>query len=239
MLGDIDLKSILFLDIETVPGAFEFNSLDEDWKHLWSEKTGYLQRREELTAEEIYERAGIYAEFGKVVCISTAIFHGSPDHLKLKVKSYCGKNERTLLHEFLSMLERFDRGGEKFLCGHNAKEFDFPYIARRSLINGLRLPSIINLAGKKPWDVKHLDTMELWKFGDYKHYTSLKLLTKLFDVPTPKEDISGSDVARVYWEDDDLERIKVYCEKDTIAVARLMQRFLNMNMVSDEDVELI
>jgi len=239
MLEDIDLKSILFLDIETVPAVYDFDGLDEDWQRLWSEKTSFLQKKDEVTAAEIYERAGIYAEFGKIICISTAFFHGSEAGYKLRVKSYFGDDERVLLSEFFDMLNRFDRGSEKYLCGHNAKEFDFPYIARRGLVNGLKLPSIINLAGKKPWEVKHLDTMELWKFGDYKHYTSLKLLTGLFGVPTPKDDITGSDVAEVYWEEKDLGRIKTYCEKDTVAVARLMQRFLNLEMIDDDAVEII
>ncbi|MGB6035927.1 MAG: ribonuclease H-like domain-containing protein [Cryomorphaceae bacterium] len=239
MLTEIDLENILFLDIETVPAVYNFDELDESWQELWSGKTRFLQERESKTAAELYERAGIYAEFGKIICISTALFYQSGSEQKLRVTSYCGKDEKALLNDFLEMLNRFDRGGEKFLCGHNSKEFDIPYIARRSLINGLGLPRIIDLAGKKPWEVKHLDTMDLWKFGDYKHYTSLNLLAKLFDVPTPKGDISGADVGRVFWEEDDEERIRVYCEKDTVTVARLMQRFRNMEIIHDDYIEMV
>jgi hypothetical protein len=239
MLGEIDLKNILFLDIETVPAVHRYESLDEDWKELWSEKTRFLQERDGMSPEELYAKAGIYAEFGQIVCISTALFHRSDGRERLNVKSYYGKDEVQLLTSFLDMLRRFERAAGRYLCGHNAKEFDIPYIARRTLINGLELPGIIDLAGKKPWEVKHLDTMELWKFGDYKHFTSLKLLTKLFGVPTPKEDISGADVALVFWEEDDLERIRNYCEKDTIAVARLMQRFRNLEIIGDENIEIL
>src|SRR6056297_2360607 len=198
MLTEIDLENILFLDIETVPAVYNFDELDLSWQELWSDKTRFLQERESKTAGELYEKAGIYAEFGKIICISTALFYQAGSEQKLRVNSYYGKDEKALLADFLEMLNRFDRRGEKFLCGHNSKEFDIPYIARRSLINGLTLPRMINLAGKKPWEVRHLDTMDLWKFGDYKHFTSLNLLAKLFDVPTPKGDISGADVGRVF-----------------------------------------
>lgn len=239
MIGDIELKNILFIDIETVPGVYDFNQLDSVWQELWSEKTRFLQERDGMGPDELYSKAGIYAEFGKIVCISTAIFHGEGTDMKLRVKSFYGKEEPTLLTEFAVMLRRFDRGSEKYICGHNVKEFDIPYIARRMLVNRMELPRIIDLAGKKPWEVKHLDTMELWKFGDYKHFTSLKLLTQLFDVPTPKDDISGSDVSKVFWENDGLEQIRIYCEKDTVAVARLLQRFLNTDIVKDEAVEVV
>lgn len=239
MLTDIELENILFLDIETVPGVYKFDELDSSWQELWSSKMKYFQERESKTAAQLYERAGIYAEFGKIICISTALFYQSGSEQKLRVTSYHGKDEKKLLTDFLGMLNRFDRKGEKFLCGHNSKEFDIPYIARRSLINGLGLPKMINLAGKKPWEVKHLDTMELWKFGDYKHFTSLNLLAKLFDVPTPKGDITGADVGRVYWEENDEERIRVYCEKDTVTVARLMQRFRNLDIIHDDYIEMV
>ncbi len=239
MLTELDLESILFLDIETVPREFHFDQLEGDWQELWSEKMRFLSEREGLSPEELYERAGIYAEFGKIICISTAIFHQVKGELCLRVKSFYGKDEKALLTEFLDMLTRFDRGNQRLLCGHNSKEFDIPYIARRAVVCGLQLPSIINLTGKKPWEVQHLDTMQMWKFGDYKHFTSLKLLAKLFDIPTPKEDIAGSDVARVFWEQDDLERIKAYCERDTVTVARLVQRFQNLEPIHNDYIEVV
>jgi len=239
MLAEINLHDILFLDIETVPAVYDFEKLDDTWQKLWSDKTSYLQDRESKTAAELYDRAAIYAEFGKIICISTSLFYQSGSEEKLRVKSFYGKDESELLVEFLEMINRFDQYGTKFLCGHNSKEFDIPFIARRAIVNGLDLPGMFQLAGKKPWEVKHLDTMDLWKFGDYKHFTSLNLLANLLGVPTPKSDISGADVGRVFWEEDDLERIKVYCEKDTIAVARLMQRFRKQEMIHDDYIEVV
>lgn len=239
MLNTIGISQILFLDIETVPGVYNFAELEPELQNFWSDKTRFLQQRDGLSAEEIYEKAGIYAEFGKVVCISTAFVHSQNGTPKLRVKSFYGDDEKKLLAEFSDVLKKHFSDDSKYLCGHNAKEFDVPFMARRMLINGLELPDLLNVPGKKPWEVRHLDTMELWKFGDYKHFTSLSLLTKLFDIPTPKDDISGSDVGRVYWEEKDLERIKIYCEKDTIAVAQLMHKFKNLPLIADANVELV
>ena len=102
------------------------------------------------------------------------------------------------------------------------------------IINGVNLPKKLNLFGKKPWEIPHLDTMDLWKFGDYKHYTSLKLLTQILGVPSPKEDINGSQVAEVYYKEKNLDRIVRYCENDTIAVAQLVLRFQNLPIIEDE-----
>jgi hypothetical protein len=239
MLDHIDIQNILFLDIETVPGVYKFGELDPEFQTLWTDKTRFLQQREEKTAEEIYEKAGIYAEFGKIICISTALVYRSEGRDKLRVKSFYGHDEAKLLASFAEVLARYYGGQEKFLCGHNVKEFDVPYIARRMLLNNIALPKAINLPGKKPWEVNHLDTMELWKFGDYKHFTSLNLLARLFGIPTPKDDISGADVARVYWEENDIERIKVYCEKDTLTVANVFRRFKNLPVLNEADVEVV
>lgn len=239
MMANIDISNILFLDIETVPGVYNFKDLDADFQSLWSDKMRFLQQREEKTAEELYHRAGIYAEFGKVVCISTALVHLVDGQHKLRVKSFYGDDERVLLSEFAKVLARYYSGEDKFLCGHNIKEFDVPYMARRMLIHGIELPKPLDLAGKKPWDVKHIDTMELWKFGDYKHFTSLNLLAKLFNIPTPKDDISGADVAKVYYEENDLERIRIYCEKDTVTVANLYRKLTNLPVIADDNIEVV
>ena len=235
MLANIALEKVLFLDIETVPAVYNFDNLDPKTQDLWSLKTRFIQEREEKGPDEVYEKAGIYAEFGKVICISTAFVNGN----SLRVKSFYGDDEKILLKDFAELLDRYFHGADQYLCGHNIKEFDIPFMARRMLINGLELPNMLDLAGKKPWEVKHLDTMELWKFGDYKHFTSLSLLTHIFGIPTPKDDISGSDVSRVYWEEQDLERIKVYCEKDTVAVAQLFMRFKNMPLIKNEFIESV
>lgn len=239
MLGHIDINQLLFIDIETVSGVYSFDDLSEDMQNLWSQKTRFLQERDALSAKELYEKAAIYAEFGKVVCISIAFEHPENGIPKLRVKSFYGENEKKLLTDFAEMLQNYFSGNDKFLCGHNVKEFDAPYLARRMIINSIELPKMLDTPGKKPWEVNHIDTMELWKFGDYKHFSSLNLLAAIFGIPTPKDDISGADVGRVYWEEKNLERIKTYCEKDTITVAHLMHKFKNLPLISDENIESV
>jgi DNA polymerase elongation subunit (family B) len=225
MLNNIQLDKILFLDIETVPQVYEFGELDEETAKLFDKKTQF-QQKDGKTPDELYkERGGILAEFGKIVCISCGFVRTTHTGKEIRMKSFYHEDEETLLKQFSTMLDEHFNTPYHLLCGHNGKEFDFPYIARRTLIHGLKLPKALDIAGKKPWEVQHLDTLELWKFGDYKHFTSLPLLCHIFKIPTPKDDISGADVARVYYEENDLERIKVYCEKDVVA---LIQLFLKM-----------
>lgn len=225
MLEKVQLDKVLFLDIETVPQHYKIDELDSKGKELFDAKTKFLQK-DEKTIEDVYDdRAGIYAEFGKIVCISVGLVTETQTGKQIRLKSYYHDDEETLLKQFKALLDDRYNTPYHILCGHNAKEFDFPYICRRMLINGIGLPNILDIAGKKPWEISHLDTMELWKFGDFKAYTSLALLCHVFNIPTPKDDISGADVARVYYEENDLERIKVYCEKD---VAALIQLFLRM-----------
>jgi 3'-5' exonuclease len=232
MLENIDTGNILFLDIETVPMKSEYKELPDNFKKLWDRKALSLKAKEDDTPDQLYERAGIFAEFGKIICISVGYVSG----VTLKIKSFYSDDEKLLLKEFTEMLDKHYSNARSILCGHNAKEFDYPYLSRRILINGLSLPSILDISGKKPWEVGHLDTMQLWKFGDYKSYTSLALLTALFNIPTPKDDIEGSDVARVYWKDHDLERIVKYCQKDVIAVVQLFLRFQGKPLIKDENI---
>ncbi|RLD67060.1 MAG: 3'-5' exonuclease, partial [Bacteroidetes bacterium] len=194
MLDKIKIKDVLFLDIETVSAFPAHSEMSERLQELWAKKTKYIQEKEDIKPEELYERAGIYSEFGKIVCISVGFIVEQDKTLHFRLKSFYGDNEKELINNFNNLLNKSFNKEHHYLCGHNAKEFDFPYIARRSLINGLKLPQQLNIAGKKPWEVKHLDTMDLWKFGDYKHYTSLNLLTAIFDIPSPKDDIDGSEV---------------------------------------------
>jgi 3'-5' exonuclease len=238
MLDDIQLNQILFLDIETVGAYPSYSDLPENLKVLWGKKMAYQLEKDNICVEDSYAKAGIFAEFGKIVCISVGFFFKKGNSWKFRIKSFAGDNEKILLQDFLNLLAKSYNTQEHLLCGHNAKEFDFPYIARRSLINGLKLPKILDIAGKKPWEVKHLDTLDLWKFGDYKHYTSLNLLTTIFDIPTPKDDIDGSEVGRVYWVEKDLPRIVTYCQKDVLAVAQLFLRYTGRPLVKDEDVEI-
>lgn len=233
MLNDLRLDNVLFLDIETVPQVPDFNELDDQFKYLWEKKAEQLKRNNpDATADKLYSRAGIYAEFGKIVCISCGFANGK----EFRIKSFYGDDEKILLEEFAELLKKHYYNNYNLLCAHNGKEFDFPYIARRMLVNGIVIPEILNLAGKKPWEIRHLDTMELWKFGDYKHYTSLELLAALFKIPTPKDDIDGSMVGHVYWVDKDLERIVIYCQKDVITIAQLLRRYLGLKLIPDTDI---
>lgn len=234
MLHKLNLENVLFLDIETVPEFRDFSELDAEKKILWEEKSKY-QRKEEYTAEEFYERAGIWSEFGKIICISVGFFSFRNGNRNFRLTSFQGEEEK-LLRDFTVLLEEYFFQPNHLLCAHNGKEFDFPYIARRMLIHNMRLPSKLNLFGKKPWEVPHLDTLELWKFGDYKHYTSLKLLTHVLGIPSPKEDIDGSMVRGVYYEKGEIDRIVKYCERDVIAIAQVILRLRQENLLSEPEI---
>jgi DNA polymerase elongation subunit (family B) len=236
MLKNLQLEKILFLDIETVPQVYNWEEVDETTAGLFEHKTRF-QQKDGKTVEEIYtERAGILAEFGKIVCISCGFLHETRMGKEIRMKSFYHDDEETLLRQFAALLATHYSTPYHVLCGHNAKEFDFPYIARRMLVHGIPLPPPLDIAGKKPWEINHLDTLELWKFGDYKHFTSLPLLCHIFNIPTPKDDISGADVARVYYEENDLERIKVYCEKDVVALIQLVLRMRGDALVEEGDI---
>ena len=237
MLTKINLEHILFLDIETVPEETSFQELSAEKQELWEQKSKY-QRKEEFTAEEFYERAGIWAEFGTIVCISVGFFAFVGDQRTFRVTSYHGE-EQLLLQEFKNLLNSHFNQARHLLCAHNGKEFDFPYIARRMLIHGIELPYKLDLFGKKPWEVPHLDTMELWKFGDYKHYTSLKLLAHVLGIPSPKDDMDGSMVRDVYYEEQDLERIITYCELDVVTTAQVFLRLRNDVLLTEEEIKKV
>ncbi len=238
MLKNIDYSKILFFDIETVPLTYQFSELDERGQFLWDKKTKFLQQRDEITAKEAYEKAGIYAEFGKVVCISLGFVMHKEGESQIRVKSIAGKKEKILLQEFIDLLNSYYNSNEYLFCAHNGKEFDIPFLSRRILINGLKLPYMLNIAGKKPWEINHLDTMELWKFGDFKHYTSLDLLTYIFKIPTPKDDMDGSQVASVYYEEEDLERIIHYCEKDVVATIQLFRKYQGEPLINSDFIQI-
>ncbi|MBC8052363.1 MAG: 3'-5' exonuclease [Sphingobacteriaceae bacterium] len=235
MLEHIDLSQLLVLDIETVPQYASYEEVPDIFKELWDLKTQY-QRKEE-SAEGYYPRAGIWAEFGKIVCISVGIFTKEGDKMGLRVKSFADDDECNILADFIKLLNK--QPTNLILCAHNGKEFDFPYICRRTLINQLCIPSQLRISGKKPWEINHLDTMDLWKFGDYKNYTSLNLLAAIFNIPTPKDDISGSDVHWVYWKEQDLNRIKTYCQKDVITTAQLISKFKSLPLIEEQHILIV
>ncbi|TNE53749.1 MAG: 3'-5' exonuclease [Bacteroidetes bacterium] len=247
MLEKINLEKMLFLDIETVPGTYHYEELNEELKLLFETKNRFRYKslkqetpeRDDSDAwKEVYgQMGGVQAEFGKIVCISVGFVRESRTGLELRIKSFYHHDEETLLKQFVHLLEEYYNSPYHLLCGHNAKEFDFPYICRRLLINGLKLPGILDIAGKKPWEINHLDTMELWKFGDFKAYTSLALLCHVFGIPTPKDDISGADVARVYYEEEGLERIKTYCEKDVVALVQLFLKMRGSALIDESAIK--
>ena len=238
MLQNINYNKILFFDIETVPLTYEFKDLEERAQGLWDRKTRFLQERDNLSPDELYEKAGIYAEFGKVVCISMGFVLQKEGETQIRVKSIANENEKILLQEYIDLLNSYYNSPDFLFCAHNGKEFDIPFLCRRILINGLKLPFMLNVAGKKPWEIKHLDTMELWKFGDYKNYTSLDLLTYIFNIPTPKDDMDGSQVAKVFYEEKNLDRIIHYCEKDVIATIQLFRKYQGDSIIDEEFIQI-
>jgi len=237
MLYKLNLEHILFLDIETVPQKQHFSELDETVQSLWEQKTQY-QRKDEFTPEEFYDRAGIWAEFGKIVCISVGYFTLKGENRNFRVTSFYGE-EIKILKDFKQLLADHFSQAKHLLCAHNGKEFDFPYIARRMVINGINLPYKLDLFGKKPWEVPHLDTMELWKFGDYKHFTSLKLLAHVLGIPSPKEDMDGSMVKDVFYVENNLDRIVIYCELDVVTTAQVFLKMRNEELLTDDEIKKV
>jgi len=237
MLENYKIDHILFLDVETVPQVYDFKAVPERSKYLFNEKVKN-QVNEEVTVEQLYrQRGGILAEFGKIICISVGYIQKLDDEYQLRLKSFYGDDEKKILEDFSALLNKsFKNEKEDVLCAHNGKEFDFPYLCRRMLVNGIKIPKILQIMGKKPWEINHIDTLEFWKFGDYKHYTSLELLTEIFGIPSPKDDIKGSDVARVYWEENDLKRIAKYCQKDVLALVQLFLRFKGESLLKEDDM---
>jgi DNA polymerase elongation subunit (family B) len=240
MLDHVNPENALFIDIETAPVSGSFDSLSEDFKVLWTDKFTRNLKENETIDEQYFNNAGIYAEFGKIICISVGFIKKESPKDLLRIRSFAGHDEKQLLTEFAEVLNKYYANADKFyFCGHNINEFDIPYMCRRMLIHDIKLPDILDLSGKKPWEIKHVDTMQQWKFGDYKSYTSLKLLAALFDIPTPKDDISGKDVGAVYWKENNLERIQIYCQKDVLTVAQLLMKFKRLPLFEKEQVVFV
>lgn len=230
------LKDILFLDVETVGCVEKYDQLGERLKAQWARKASFFKREEGETDEDLfYEKAGIYAEFGKIVVIAIGKYtENEKGELCLRTKYFADHDEKKLLIEFKATLEKLDPGTK--LCAHNGKEFDFPYLSRRMLVNEIVLPSLLDFAGRRPWDVPHLDTMELWKFGDYKHYTSLDLLTAIFQIPSSKGNMDGSMVTQVYYQEKDLTKIASYCIGDVVAIAQLYLKMKGLAIIPDSHI---
>jgi 3'-5' exonuclease len=224
-------ENILFLDIETVPQTYSYAELDENTKVLWDKKWAF---NKDISGEEQYAKAGIYAEFAKIICIGLAYYKNG----RLQIEAISSHNEGDILIKFIQFLNTDFNAANTFLCAHNGKEFDFPFICRRLLINQLQIPALLNIQGQKPWEIRHLDTMELWKFGDYKNFTSLNLLAHVFGIPSPKDEIDGSQVAKVYYEEDGLEKVKQYCIKDVITLVHVFNRLTGRPAVSDSQINI-
>lgn len=232
-----ELRDILFLDIETVACTDNYQSLNERLKVQWSRKAGFLKREENMTDEDLFHsRAGIYAEFGKIICIVAGkLYENESGVMGIKTKAFFDHDEANLLREFKAMIEKMN-GTNARLCAHNGKEFDFPYLSRRMLIHGIAPPALLNLSGRKPWENPHLDTMELWKFGDYKHYTSLDLLAAIFNIPSSKTDMDGSQVNTVYYKEKNFEKIKTYCISDVVVLTQLFLKLKGMTLVDKKNI---
>lgn len=241
MIHQINLTNLLVIDIETVPGCPDFQLLPEYWKGLWEDKISKTMPENFSLDESYQQRAGILAEFGKIICISTGFFYHEKDgRLSFKLKSFSGDDEALLLRNFVELLNTFrDKRGIFAVAGHNIKEFDIPYICRRMLVLNVPLPDYMQLSGKKPWETNLVDTMELWKFGDYKNYVSLKLLAAVFGIATPKDDIDGSMVKDVYYQEKNLPRIVTYCQKDVVTVANILLRFKNLPFLDKENIKIV
>ena len=234
-----ELRDILFIDIETVAATDTYQSLHERLKVQWSRKAGFLRRDEGMTDEDLFHhRAGIYAEFGKIICIVIGkLYENEAGELSIKTKALFDHDEAALLREFKVILDKMDSANAR-LCAHNGKEFDFPYLCRRMIINNECIPDLLSISGKRPWEVNHLDTMELWRFGDYKSFTSLNLLAHALNIPTSKDDIDGSMVGMVYWKEKNLERIVHYCQKDVVTMAQIFLRLNREPLVSENNIEI-
>lgn len=239
-IQNLPLERIIYLDVETVPSVAHYDKLNKGMQIAWDKKCRFIDKEnaEKSPSDKFKEYAGIYSEFGKIVCISMGIATKKDDEWFIRLKSYYGDNESTILEDVAEVLQK-SLSSKKFdyICGHNIKEFDIPYICRRMMVNGLSLPDCLQMAGKKPWELDHLlDSLSLWKFGDYKHYTSLDLLMNLFEIPSPKDDIDGSDVGKVYWDENDCSRIMKYCEKDVLAVINLFFRWNGLDLVDKKNI---
>ncbi|MBR5644077.1 MAG: 3'-5' exonuclease [Salinivirgaceae bacterium] len=239
MLDKIKEENILFIDIETVGQQPSYDLLDDHTKELWAKKMTWQSEKESKSPAELYERAGIWAEFGKIVCISAGFIVTEDGERHFRVKSFCGSNEKMILVAFSALLNKHFNKDKHMLCAHNGKEFDFPYICRRLLVNGLPIPKILDCAGKKPWEITNLDTLELWRFGDYKHYTSLDLLANIFNLPSPKENMDGCMVGRTYWDEHNIDSISEYCINDVVTICQLFLRYKGQPIIADTNVDVI
>ncbi|MCK9562838.1 MAG: 3'-5' exonuclease [Bacteroidales bacterium] len=238
LLKEIPISNILFVDIETVPQYPSYIAVPNFERDLWNKKAARLAAKN-TPPSELYKKAGIFAEFGKIVCISVAYMPRSKNSETVRVRSFYGDDEKEILSGFSSLVSTYFNTSKTYMCAHNGNEFDFPFIARRMLIHGMSIPLALDTRRQKPWEIRHIDTLDLWRFGDYKNYTSLSLLTHIFTIPTPKDDIDGSMVCDIYWKHKDLLRIMTYCQKDVVAVLQLFRKYRGQELISEENIVVV
>ena len=233
------LENILFMDLETVKATRDYHQLEERLRKQWDRKSNIINRDSEKLPEEIFrEKGGIYAEFGKIIAIGMGFIKIEEEEPTLRIKVLKNEDEKQLLEEFITIVNKFSQADLQF-CAHNGREFDLPFLSRRMLVHGLSLPECLQMAGKKPWEIKHIDTLDLWKFGDYKHYTSLELLAALFEIPSSKDDIDGSMVDSIYYDEGDIERICKYCGQDVVVTTQLYMRLTGRPLIQEEKIVFV
>lgn len=234
----LNFNNILFIDVETIAQQASYEQLDERGQELWNKKAALLKKTNDWdTPSMLYERAGIYAEFGQIICISVGHLSTKDGERTFRLKSFYGKDEKQVLVEFFDLLNQ--KNTPYLLCAHNGKEFDFAYIGRRAVVHSLALPNELQLQNKKPWDVHHLDTMELWRMGDYKAYTSLDLLAYTLGIATPKTDMDGSQVNSTFWQENNLSKIMNYCQRDVLTVAQVLLRMQCLPLLTPDEVVMV
>ncbi len=244
-MEQIKIEDLIVIDIETASAATDYNKLDDNWKKLWEQKVSRILPENTSAAEFYLQRAGVMAEFSKIICISIGYFVRE-QQLKIRIKSFYGDDEKKLLNEFLNTVNKIETFNSKWcFAGHNIKEFDIPFICRRLLVNNIRIPSYLNFQAMKPWETNIVDTFQYWRFGDYKNFTSLNLLAAAMGVPSSKIDIDGSMVGELYHNTDaeqrfkNMQRIVKYCQKDVVTTANIILRFKNISLVHENDVEIV
>lgn len=238
-MQNIRLEELILIDIETVSAQNQFHSLNNNWQQLWQEKV-IKMLPPNISIEEMYEqKAGVMAEFSKIVCVSIGYFKKEPKW-ELRIKSFFGEEEKLVLQNFMNAVSQMHRVNDKWIfAGHNIKEFDIPFLCRRLLVNHFAIPDYLNFQNKKPWETNIVDTFQYWRFGDYKNFTSLNLLAACLGIASPKDDMDGSMVGKIYWQEKDIERIATYCQKDIATVANIILRFKNMDLFTENQIRVI
>jgi len=224
-MKDIPIESIIFLDIETVSLFPNLLLADDATKKEWARKI--MKTNPTITPallDDTYkEQAALHPEFSFITCISVGMVKGGKVYIK-NIFGFDHDEERTLeifCETMQKIIEKMERLQPK-LCAHFGKGFDYPFISKRMLVHGMTIPNILDSYGKKPWEITNLDTHEIWKMGGF-NSASLSAIAHAFGIPSPKDDIDGSQVGHVYWVDSKIDRIATYCAKDVFALINIFR----------------